>query len=63
MGSFWKSKKNDYRELLIDILMATINYELKKINKAIIGISIGEKTIIYFLVDLNIKELKIVKLI
>lgn len=48
-----------YSEILVDVLMAAINYELKKVGKCIIGIFVGLKNITYLLLDIaTVKELK-----
>ncbi|CAM3129479.1 hypothetical protein [Streptobacillus ratti] len=55
----FEKKEDEYEDVLINILISEINYNLRKEKKSIIGFSIGLDNIFYLLMDNDtIKEMK-----
>ncbi|WP_073508272.1 hypothetical protein [Streptobacillus notomytis] len=55
----FEKKEDEYEDVLINILISEINYNLRSEKKSIVGFSIGLENIFYLLVDNNvINEMK-----
>ncbi|CAM3079637.1 hypothetical protein STFE110948_01220 [Streptobacillus felis] len=55
----FEKKENEYEDVLINILISEINYNLRKEKKSIVGFTIGLDNIFYLLIDNSkLKEMK-----
>ncbi|WP_156299523.1 hypothetical protein [Streptobacillus canis] len=55
----FEKKEDEYEDILINILISEINYNLRKEKKSIVGFSVGLDNIFYLLLDNDkVKEMK-----